>query len=86
MLVLAFEQVGDHGLEIGRLIIGLAPDPAKPAQIVHHQVDIMVIPAGGRSKGSSWIDAKQTSDKNRDSSGAVVIRSCDKEPLWCGRS
>jgi hypothetical protein len=38
-----FEQVGDHGFEVRRLVIGLALDPAKPAQIVHHQVDIVVI-------------------------------------------
>jgi len=51
VLVLALEQVGDNGFEIGRLEVGFAPDPAQPAQIVHHQVDIMVIPAGDDRRG-----------------------------------
>jgi hypothetical protein len=51
VLVLALEQVGDHRLEIGRLIIRFAPDPAKPAQIVHQQVDIVVVSAADDRRG-----------------------------------
>jgi hypothetical protein len=37
------EKIGDDGFQIGGLGIGLRPDPA---EIVHHQVDILIVAAG----------------------------------------
>ena len=55
--------------------INLAPDPAKPAQIVDHQVDIMVVVAGDDRRGPVGSTQNKPPDTNRDSNGAGVIRS-----------
>jgi len=54
VFVLAIEQVENDGLKIGGLEFRFAPDPAEPAEIIHHQVDVMIVTAGGRSRASSW--------------------------------
>ena len=46
----AVEKVGHDCFVVGRLIIGLSPDPADPAQIVDDQVDAMII-ASGHDRG-----------------------------------
>jgi hypothetical protein len=74
-VILAGEQIGDDGFEVGRLVVGILPDPAEPTQIVHHEVDIMVI-----NPRNDWNDALQELHKNRDSSGRSNIRS-DSEAL-----
>jgi hypothetical protein len=33
----------DDGFEVGMLDVGFAPDPALPAEIVHHQVDVLIV-------------------------------------------
>jgi hypothetical protein len=51
-VILAGEQIGDDGLEIGRLVVGFTPDAAQPAQIVHHEVDVTVIATGNDGRSS----------------------------------
>jgi hypothetical protein len=75
IFVLALQQIGDHGLEVSHIEVGFAPDPAEPAQIVHHQEDIMVIPAGNNRRGPVGSMHYKTSRKNPDSSAVLVIRS-----------
>jgi hypothetical protein len=65
VFVPALEQIHDHDLEVGCLTVGFAPDPAKPAQIVHHQIDIMVIPTGDDRRGPVGSTHCKTFSKNR---------------------
>jgi hypothetical protein len=75
VFVLALEQVHDHDLEVGCLTVGFAPDPAKPAQVVHHQVDIMVIPTGIIEGVQLDRRTAKPPARTGDSSAAAPIRS-----------
>jgi hypothetical protein len=45
-LLLPVEHIGDDGFEIARLDIGFAPDLAHPPQVVHCQVDVLIVATG----------------------------------------
>ena len=43
VLVLAREQIGDHGFQIGLFDIGFAVDPAIAAEVVNDKVHVLII-------------------------------------------
>jgi hypothetical protein len=63
--VLAIQQVRDGGLKIGRLVIGVAADPA---QIDHHQLNVMIL-ATGNDRGCplGLTHYGNSTPRNRDS-------------------
>ena len=46
VFILAGQQVENDGLELGRAVVGFAPDPAEPAEVVYHQADVMIVAVG----------------------------------------
>jgi hypothetical protein len=58
--------IGDDSFDVCGFVIGFAPEPAEPAQIVHHQVNVVVIPRG--TIDGVQLDRRQTSTQNQDSS------------------
>jgi hypothetical protein len=44
--ILTGQKVENDGLQLGRAVVGFAPDPTQPAEIVHHQIDIMIVATG----------------------------------------
>jgi hypothetical protein len=52
--ILPLQQVEDDGLQLGCAVVGFAPDSTKPAEIVHYQVDVVIVAGrhdGGRPAG-----------------------------------
>jgi hypothetical protein len=42
----AGEQNADNGFQVSRLSVGLTPDSTLPAKIIHHKVNILIVPVG----------------------------------------
>jgi hypothetical protein len=78
--VLTREQLLDDGLQIGMLGVGFAPDAAEPAEIVHHQREIVIGAAKARSPYAYW-----NSTPKRNSKPGRAIRSGSGEQLGAGR-
>jgi hypothetical protein len=52
--VLPLEQIENDGFHIGLFDVSFVPDPAMLAQVVHHQIDVLIVAAGhdrGRPAG-----------------------------------
>jgi hypothetical protein len=49
--VLAVEHVGHDGLVVGSLVVSFPPDPADGAQIVHHEIDVIIVTSGDDRRG-----------------------------------
>ncbi|WP_291849249.1 hypothetical protein [Bradyrhizobium sp.] len=74
--VLPTQQVLDNGFEVRRFGIGFPPDAPVPAEIVDHQVDVLIFVIWNdrwRSMGPTHYS--NSTQQNRDSSTALVIRS-----------
>jgi hypothetical protein len=48
VLILAVEQISDHGFQIGGLDIGFPVGPAVATEVVHYKVDVLIVALSAR--------------------------------------
>jgi hypothetical protein len=88
VFVLTGKEIGDHGFPIGSPVVSLAPDPAKPIQIVHYQVDVLVIPAADDRRGpvgSTQTNLQQEPGVQARPSDSFRILGTGRLPRRCRR-
>ena len=80
IFVLSVQQSDDDGFQIGRLDLGLSPYPAKPAEIAHYEVGVLIVVAGhDRRRPVGPTHLQSSTPQNRDSSKTRAIRSACEE-------